>query len=163
MNPNVLSGETSIFVTFLASFLIWVMFGGFIFLWIIDGRVKKEIVLHALLATLISWVAVQMIKGLLPIERPFVVDGILPLTLTIPNSNSFPSGHSAVAFAGAISIWLHNKKLGGKFIILASLVALGRVLSHVHSILDIIVGGGLGVLSSYVIGKLHLYKLIDKK
>lgn len=161
MNPSVLSGESSIFVTFIASFLIWIMFGGFVFLWIIDGRVKKELVLHALLATLISWVATQMIKGLLPIARPFEIGGLTPLTITIPSSNSFPSGHSAVAFAGAVSIWLHNKKLGGKFLMLAILVALGRVLSHVHSVLDVVVGGGLGILSSYFIGKLHLYKLLD--
>lgn len=161
VNPSVLAGESSIFVTFIASFLIWIMFGGFVFLWIIDGRVKKELALHALVATLISWVAVQMIKGLLPIARPFEINSLLPLTITIPNSSSFPSAHSAVAFAGAISIWLHNKRLGEKFIVLAIFVALGRVLSHVHSILDVVIGGSLGVLSSYFIGKLHLYKLLD--
>lgn len=161
MNPNVLSSESSIFVTFIASFLIWFMFGGLVFLWIIDGRVKKELVLHAVLATLISWVAAQMFKSLLPISRPFEVNGLIPLTITIPASNSFPSSHSAVAFAAAVSIWLHNKKLGQKFIVLAFLVALGRVMSNVHSVLDVTAGGLLGAGCAYIIGKLHLYKLLD--
>jgi len=161
MNPNILSSESSIFITFLASFLIWFMFGGLVFLWIIDGRVKKELVLHALLATLVSWVAAQMFKGLLPVTRPFELNGLIPLTITIPASNSFPSTHSAVAFAGAASIWLHNKKLGQKFIILAVFVALGRVLSNVHSVLDVLAGGLLGVVSAYIIEKLHLYNLLD--
>jgi len=43
MNPVVLSSESSFIATFLASFLIWFMFGGLAFLWLIDGKIKKEI------------------------------------------------------------------------------------------------------------------------
>ena len=54
MNPAVLSGQTSIAITFAASFLIWLMFAGLLVLWIIDGKIKKEEALHALFASLIA-------------------------------------------------------------------------------------------------------------
>ena len=110
MNPAVLSGHTSLIITFAASFLIWLMFAGLVVLWIIDGRMKKEQALHALFASIIAWVLTQMIKGLLPTMRPFQLNGTMPMTLTIPFDGSFPSGHTATAFALAVSVWLHNKK-----------------------------------------------------
>lgn len=162
MNSAVLTGDNSIIVTFLASFLIWFMLGGLIFLWIIDGRIKREQALHAFLSGLASWAISMMIKSLYPSIRPFKMLGILPLTITIPSVNSsFPSVHAAVAFAIATSIWIHNKKLGIRFYILAFLVALGRVLSEVHYIHDVVAGAIIGILTSFIIKKLHTYKLID--
>jgi undecaprenyl-diphosphatase len=76
-------------------------------------------------------------------------------------NSSFPSVHAAVAFAIATSIWIHNKKLGVRFYILAFLVALGRVLSEVHYVHDVLVGAAIGILTSLVVKKLHTYRLID--
>lgn len=163
MNPAVLSGQTSYFVTFTASFLIWFMFGGLLALWLIDGRVKREEALHALMAALIAWGLTQMIKGLFPVARPFETNGMVPMTLTIPFDGSFPSGHAATAFALGISIWLHNKKLGLIFVISAFLVAWGRVAGNVHYIVDVSAGAVIGVATSYTVGKLHLYKLVERR
>jgi undecaprenyl-diphosphatase len=160
MNPAVLSGQTSIFVTFIASFLIWFMFGGLFILWVIDGRIKKEQVLHALLATLLAWVLAQMIKNLFPTPRPFEINGRLPFTLFVPSSSAFPSGHASAAFGLATSIWLHDKKLGVVFVVLAVLVGLGRVLSNVHYFLDIVGGLIIGISTAYTVQKLHLNKLL---
>jgi membrane-associated phospholipid phosphatase len=160
MNPQVLSSESSIIVTFLASFLIWVMFGGIAFLWIIDGRVKKELALHAFLSVVTSWIISEMIKYFFPVVRPFELNGLIPLTITIPWDNSFPSAHAAVAFSCAVGIWLHNKSIGNKFLVMAFLVASGRVLSNVHSLLDVIVGAALGTMIAFFVGKLHVYKLL---
>jgi undecaprenyl-diphosphatase len=162
MNSAVLVSDNSVIVTFLASFLIWFMLGSLAFLWIIDGRIKREQALHAFLSGLSSWVISMMIKSLFPSIRPFGVLDITPLTVTIPSVNSsFPSVHAAVAFAIATSIWLHNKKLGVRFIVLAFLVALGRVLSEVHFIHDVVAGALIGILTGFVVKKLHTYKLID--
>ena len=160
MNPAVLSSQTSLIIVYLASFLIWLMFAGLIILWIIDGRVKKEIVLHALFAAFISWTASQMIKSILPIERPFHVNGRSPYTLTIPTGNSFPSSHAAIAFALGFSIYLHNKKLGRIFLAVAVMVGLGRYFSNVHYIIDVAGGALLGIFVSIIVEKLHLHKLI---
>ncbi|OGM20828.1 hypothetical protein A2863_01650 [Candidatus Woesebacteria bacterium RIFCSPHIGHO2_01_FULL_38_9b] len=161
MNPAVLSSETSIMVTFLASFLIWIMFAGLIFMWVIDGRIKREQALHALLATLLSWVITMMIKSLLPSARPYIDNGTIPLTLTTPNAySSFPSAHAAIAFAMATSLWVHNKKLGSKFIILAMLVSFGRILSNVHYLSDVFAGIVIGIASAFVTKRLHTFKAV---
>lgn len=160
MNPAVLSGHTSIFTTFLASILIWIMFAGLLLLWVLDGRIKKEQALHALFSAFIAWGITQMIKGLLPLPRPFEVDGGVPHTLTVPFDPAFPSGHAATAFGMATSVWLHDKKIGVYFVLAAILVGFGRVLSNVHFTSDVLGGILIGVVVSFLVEKLHLYKLI---
>ena len=147
---------------FLASFLIWFMFAGLIILWVIDGRMRKEQVLHTILAMLIAWTLSTMIKSLFPSPRPFEVNGAMPLTLTTPSGGSFPSNHAAVAFSLAVSIWLHNKKVGNYFLILAVLVGTGRMLGNVHYFLDILGGAVLGIITAVGVEKLHLFKLLKK-
>lgn len=143
-------------ILFLASFLIWLMFAGLVVLWFIDGKIKKEQVVHALLASFIAFTVSQILKQLFHTSRPFQIDGLGVMTLTIPNSFSFPSEHAAVAFALALTVWLHDKKVGIIFIILAALVAIARVLANVHFPIDIIVGGIIGVLVGLIIEKVHL-------
>lgn len=60
-------------VTFLASILIWLMFFGLIVLWIIDGKIKKETVIHAIFSMGIAWVVTELIKYFFPTLRPFQV------------------------------------------------------------------------------------------
>src|SRR3989344_4310814 len=96
-------------VTFLASFLIWIMFFGILVLWLIDGRIKKEVALHAIIAAVFAWGFAEMIKYLFPTIRPFSQNGLTPLTLTVPIGGAFPSGHTAAAFALAVSVFLHKK------------------------------------------------------
>jgi len=136
------------------------MFAGLLVLWVVDGRIKKEQVLHALFAVILVATESEMVKNLLPVARPYMRNGGPPLTLTIPVDGTFPSLHAAIAFALAITVWLHNKKLGYIFILAAVLVALGRVLGHVHYFSDVFGGGVLGAATAIMIEKLHLYKLV---
>lgn len=142
-------------ITFLASFLIWFMFAGLVVLWFIDGKIKKEIVKHALFASIAAWGLSQMFKSLIPMERPFISNGSLPLTITIPSGNAFPSSHTAIAFAIATTLWFHNKKLGIVFVTLALLVGVGRVLGNVHYPLDIAGGAVLGASAAFLLEKIH--------
>ena len=98
-------------ITFLASFLIWVMFAGLLVLWIIDGKIKREQVLHALIACIFAYLISLMIKEFFPMPRPFELNGERPLTITVHSDGAFPSSHAAVAFALGVTVWLHNKKI----------------------------------------------------
>ena len=149
-------------ITFLASFLIWILFAGLIYLWVIDGRIKREVALHAFLSALMAWGAAELLKSLFPISRPFVTDNFPPLTLTIPIDGSFPSGHTAAAFALATSVWLHNKKLGLFFITIALTIGVSRVLANVHWPLDIVGGVVVGTIVSLMVEKLHVFQLVKK-
>jgi len=160
MNGTALNHNIYWPITFLASFLIWVMFAGLLAMWLIDGRIKREQVLHALLASLIAWVVTEVVKSFFPTLRPFQVNGAPPLTITIPSTHAFPSFHAAVAFAVATTIFLHNKKLGLIFVVFALLVGLGRIWSNVHSFIDIIGGGIIGVVTAIAVERVHLRKLL---
>ncbi len=161
MNQAIFTTENSILITFLSSFLIWFMVGGLVILWVIDGKVKREQAMHAFLSAVFAWAVSMMIKSIFPSERPFALYGFLPSTLTIPSVNSsFPSIHSAVAFAIATSVRSHSKTNGNRFLVLAAFVALGRILSGVHYILDVLVGAVIGTFSTYVIKRTHVFKLV---
>ncbi|MBI2066104.1 phosphatase PAP2 family protein [Candidatus Woesebacteria bacterium] len=151
---------TNLLITFLASFLIWLMFGGLLILWLIDGKIKREQVLHALLAAGVAWGVAQVIKAVFPTTRPFELNGLIPLTLIPSSDGAFPSGHAAAAFALATTIWLHDKKVGSAFVIAALIVGAARVWGNVHYPIDILAGAVLGIVAAFVIEKVHLRKFI---
>jgi undecaprenyl-diphosphatase len=161
MNEALLVDKGAWIVAFMASFLIWIMFGGLLVLWLIDGRIKKEQALHAFLSALLAWLIAEMLKNLIPSVRPFKVYGYAPLTFTVPMDSSFPSSHAAATFAMAASVWLHNRRLGTIFVFGAILTGVGRMLANVHSLLDIMTGGVLGAASAVFVARLHLGKLIS--
>ena len=62
----------------------------------------------------------------------------------MPNSTSFPSGHSASAFAFATAAGSHLPELGGPLRLLAGAVAYSRVHSGVHYPGDAVIGSLIG-------------------
>jgi undecaprenyl-diphosphatase len=157
MNEIVWANQGSWLVTFLASVLIWIIFAGLLILWLVDGRIKKEQAIHAFLAAAGAWLMAELIKTLFPSARPFELNGFSPLTLTIPHDGGFPSSHTAAAAAAAITIFLHQKRLGLVFILGALLVGLGRLMANVHYLFDILGGGLIGLLTALGVEKLHLF------
>jgi len=49
-----------------------------------------------------------------------------------PFDSAFPSGHTAQAFALAVTIFMHDKKIGWFFLIGALAIGVARVLANVH-------------------------------
>lgn len=131
------------------------MFLGLFVLFVVDGKKRKEIALHAAFSSILAWAVSQMIHTFFPTQRPFWTNGKALLTLTVPLGSSFPSVHSAVAFALAVTVAKHNKRLGKAFFIMAFLVASGRYLSNAHSIYDVIGGAILGTLVGYLLDSWH--------
>lgn len=141
-------------ITFLASILIWCLYLALLIL-LLRGQVKKEVVLHAFLASFVAWGVSEMIKSLLPSIRPFNINNGPIFTLTTPGDNAFPSGHAAAAFGLAMALWLHSKKVGILFLIGAMLVGIGRVLANVHFPLDITGGSLIGISVAFILKKVH--------
>jgi undecaprenyl-diphosphatase len=147
---------------FLASLLIWIMFAGVFVLWIVDGRIKREVALRALMTSIIAWITVQMVKNLFPTMRPFETNGNSTMVVWNPSDGSFPSTHTAVAFGIAMTVWLYDKKLGAVFMVTAFLVGAARVAANVHYPLDIAGGAILGALVAYLVERLHPSKLLRR-
>ena len=100
------------------------------------------------------------LKPLVARVRPYQIREIA-LIIETPSDFSFPSGHTSASFAGAVAIFLHNKKWGSLAVLLASLIAFSRLYLYVHFPTDVLCGALLGSLCA-VIGYLSLkaiYKL----
>ncbi|MGW7332908.1 phosphatase PAP2 family protein [Streptomyces sp. NPDC054840] len=73
---------------------------------------------------------------------------------TQPQTTSFPSGHSASAFAFATGVALASPGWGAVLAPLASSVAFSRVYTGVHYPSDVLVGASLGVAAGFVVRRL---------
>lgn len=150
-------------VEFFATFFIWFFYASLIILWFIDGRIKKEQVIHALLASLIAWTLGMLIKHFFPTIRPFIRNGGEVDVLIRPTDAAFPSAHTALAFSVAVTIFLHDRKIGWIYLISALIIGVARVLANVHYPVDILGGAFIGTLVAVIAEKVHLFKLLNKR
>lgn len=128
-------------------------------------RIKKKAYLFLLLMVLTvgaAWLFKLLINLVYFRPRPYVFLSVNQLLFKSPLDPSFPSGHAVIAFALAAAIFCRNKIWGIVFLILASLVAFGRIAVGVHYPLDILGGAAAAFLAVFIILK-FLKKFIIKK
>ena len=107
-----------------------------------------------------------ILKALVARERPCVIAPPEVMLVSIPHSTSFPSGHSTAAFASALSIFHHHRKVGIAAIILAVFIAFTRLYLYVHFPTDVLAGITLGIVSAVVVSLLtdkYLWERLDRK
>jgi len=150
----------SLTIEFFATFYIWLLYVGLIVLWFIDGRIKKEQVAHALLASLVAWIITFIIKRLFPTIRPFMINGGGVDVLFKPTDGAFPSAHTALAFSLAVTVFMHDRKVGWLYLISALIIGISRVLANVHYPVDILGGALIGTLVAVVAEKVHVFELL---
>lgn len=108
---------------------------------------------------LIMTAVVLPLKSITKVERP---DG--------SSNNSFPSGHTATAFAGAEFLWQEYKDksiwYGVSGYIVATATGVFRVVNNRHWVTDVAAGAGIGILSTKVAYWIYPYvnrKIFNKK
>jgi undecaprenyl-diphosphatase len=112
-----------------------------------DARSRRRIPVAALAAGaawLVASLVVIPLKELFGRARPPEAEPGLGSLVTLPDSASFPSGHSATAFATATAVAILCPRLRPAVLALAVGVALSRVYLRVHFPLDVLAGGLLG-------------------
>ena len=73
-----------------------------------------------------------ILKPLFARPRPCDVNTAITILVKRPHGHSFPSGHTASAFAAAFALWLQNRKLGVPALVLAAFIAFTRLYLYVH-------------------------------
>lgn len=91
--------------------------------------------------------------------RPFTLDMVAARIDEPLTQYSFPSSHSSVAFAIAMSLTLAHPWLGAIAFVLAFLIGLSRVAVGVHYPTDILAGALLGIAAALAIHWYRLYLL----
>ena len=102
-------------------------------------------------ALLIDFVTVNLIlKPLVGRDRPCDLSVPEDMLLACLSDHSFPSGHTAAAFAAATALFLCHKKAGLLALCLAFLMGFSRLYLFVHYPSDVIAGALLGILFGFV-------------
>ena len=136
-----------------AKYLIYVMVVGFAAVWLLAERRrgKVELALAAVVGLIAVLIFIQIAASSYTDPRPFVVNpSVAPLIAHAPD-NGFPSDHSAAAGLMTALVLLRRRWVSGLLLAIgAALVAWSRVAAHVHHLLDVSVGLGLGVVAAVV-------------
>jgi undecaprenyl-diphosphatase len=119
------------------------------FLAVVGGRSGRRAAVQGLAAVAVSSAAVNLgIKHVARRTRPDREAAFVPQGrhVPMPTSHSFPSGHSASAFAFATGVANQLPPVAAPLYGLAGLVAYSRVHTGVHFPGDIVVGALLGTM-----------------
>lgn len=124
------------------SILIWLAI--IIFLMIFEGKRDKRLILYFFISFLTTAFLVNIaVKNIVKRSRPSI-------NTACPIDYSFPSGHAATAFAGAVVLSAFDKKRRCFYYFIASLIGVSRIYLGCHFFLDVFGG----VVIGYVLGKI---------
>lgn len=89
---------------------------------------------------------------------------VFPELVSKPTSYSFPSGHTASAFAAAIALLCHNRKLGVPVTIFAALMGFSRIYVEVHYCTDVLAGVISGTICAFIAVLIvkYFYPVVEK-
>jgi len=113
---------------------------------ILGGHRERRAALRGMVSIGITSTLVNLpLKYLARRNRPPRRRGDRPLPISLPGSFSFPSGHSASAFAFATGVGLEDSRMLAPLLPLAATIAYSRVHLRVHYPFDVLAGAAIGV------------------
>jgi undecaprenyl-diphosphatase len=136
------------------TFIIWILF--FIAYLVFEETRDKKFIIYFLLSFFTTAIIVNyVLKNVFMRERPYVTQNLS--VIACPRDYSFPSGHAAGAFAGAVIFARFDKKRRWYYYSTALLISYSRIYLHCHYLFDVIFGAlvGFSVSKAYIIALAH--------
>ena len=99
-------------------------------------------------AVAISWTVAEGAKYIFNRARPLISDTEVAPLIKTPSSSSFPSGHSATAAAGALTLSAIYPSFAPALVLSGFLVVLSRVYRGVHYPFDVLAGVLMGIVTA---------------
>lgn len=133
-------------VTFLGDYaVIWV----FIVVYLLhkDRTIEGLSIVCSLAST--SLLNEKILKKIFKRTRPAIKKGYKKLVVKIPTSYSFPSGHTATAFAVVPLALKFGTVIGIISVVAATIIGFSRVYLKVHYLSDVLMGAMLGTIISF--------------
>lgn len=131
--------------------MIWIAIA--LTFYLFDKKCGRHIAAITLLALLFTYlINDQIVKHLVSRARPFTELQSVTVLVQEPLSSSFPSGHSATAFACA-TVLAYKKKFGFLFYPLAVFIVYSRIYVGVHYPLDVVAGLLIGLTMAFAVLK----------
>lgn len=111
---------------------------------------RRELFLRAVIVPALLFLLVTLIRHQFNFPRPYEREKIVPLIPKQKKGHSFPSRHAASA--GIIAaVWMaYWYPAGIAMIMITFFIAVSRVLAGVHDVRDVIFGGVVGFVATWI-------------
>ena len=136
---------------FAAVWLIGVIAALIAAFWYLRPHERWIAVVNVGLAAALAYLVNQFIGEWYFRPRPFESLSDIHRLIAPLSDKSFPSDHSALAFAIAFAVFMVNRRWGSVLIVLAAVVALGRVFVGVHYPSDVLMGAAVGTAAALTV------------
>ena len=138
----------------------WLLLGGIMFCF---KKTRAAGVMLAAAVLLTFFFNELALKNVVDRVRPCNIDTSIPLAIERPESFSFPSGHTASAFAAVGVLVFRHQKAGIPLLLFATLMGLSRMYLFVHFPTDVLAGAAFGMLMAWATVLLFKESKYDEK
>ncbi len=128
--------------------IVWLFVCSVLLFWPEYRRIAQICIAALFFTTLLGE---GLLKHIFRRPRPFVTHGPVKLTIPIPTSFSFPSGHTASSIAAARVLSLAGPWIAWAAFFYAGLIAFSRVYLKAHYVTDVVAGGLVGLACAEIV------------
>lgn len=122
---------------------------------------RRKILLCAVITLPVTYVVAKIASQFYYDPRPFVVENFTPMIAHI-NDNGFPSDHTLLSSAVAMTVFFFHRKLGLLLLGIAFLVGASRVFAGIHHFIDIFGSMAIAALVASIIF-LYVFPRVEEK
>lgn len=116
--------------------------------WLVVPRAEKVAIALEMVVGLVAVAILVKVAGAVHSDpRPFVQDPTIHPWFHHVADNGFPSDHTAVGTMTSLVVLRHRRTPGLVLLAITVLIAVSRVVAHVHHIQDVVAGAAIGLVA----------------